>query len=106
MADFTVFAVILLLVLGLVHVLHSYSRLRHVPGPFAARFNDLWRLYAMNVPGYGERLVKLHRQYGPLIRLGPNRVSTSDASMVSVIFGTNPIWEKVRTPLTAFGSDT
>ena len=95
MTDFTTFALFLFLLLGLIHVLRSYTRLRHVPGPFVASFNDVFRLYFMNKPGYNERLVKLHRQYGPLIRLGPNRVSTSDASMVSVIFGTNPTWEKV-----------
>lgn len=96
MASFTAFAAFMLILFGLVRILDTYIRLRHVPGPFAAKFNDLWRLWAMNTPGYGERLVRLHRKYGPLIRLGPNHVSTGDASMVSMIFGTNPVWEKVR----------
>ena len=95
MNDLTAFAISILILLGLAHVVTTYTRLRHVPGPFAASFNDVWRLWAMNVPGYGERLVGLHRKYGPLIRLGPDRVSTSDASMIHVVFGTNPTWEKV-----------
>lgn len=39
-------------------------------------------------------MVQLHRKYGPLIRLGPTRVSCSDPDIVRVMFGTNPVWEK------------
>lgn len=96
MTAFGTFIALLLLTLAIVHQTRRYLRLRHVPTPSsAAPFTDAWRWYLMNVRGYGERMVKLHRKHGPLIRLGPNRVSTSDASMIHGIFGTNPIWEKV-----------
>lgn len=92
--------VLLLLAATLVHLLRTYFRLRHVPGPYLASLSNLWRLYTMNVPGHGERMVALHREHGPLVRIGPNRVSTSDASMISVVFATTEVWEKVSKPRT------
>lgn len=33
--------------------------------------------------------LKLHEQYGPLVRVGPNHVSISDASCIPVLYGIN-----------------
>ncbi|KAK3704440.1 hypothetical protein LTR37_013863 [Vermiconidia calcicola] len=48
----------------------------------------------MNKPGHGERMVQLHRKYGHIVRVGPNRVSTSDPAAVHITHGTRPVWEK------------
>lgn len=50
MVNIVVFAAALLLATIVVRLIHTYIRLRHVPGPALASWNDFWRLYAMNVP--------------------------------------------------------
>ena len=91
----TVFSAVLLALVLFAYILQSYLRLRHVPGPFLAAFTDLWRFYAMNTKQHGERMIQLHRKYGPLIRTGPNCVSVSDPHAVQIVFGTSPVWQKV-----------
>lgn len=78
------------------HLARTWRRLCHIPGPRLAAFSDLWRWYIMNSQGYGERMVQLHRRYGPVVRMGPDRVSVSDPAAVHVTHGTRPVWEKVR----------
>ncbi|KAH8885468.1 cytochrome P450 [Thozetella sp. PMI_491] len=68
--------------------------LRGIPGPFLARFTDLWRYRAMNSQGWSARLTALHQKHGHLVRLGPNHISVSDPSAIPVIYGTNPVWLK------------
>jgi cytochrome P450 len=77
-----------------VRILRSYYRLSHIPGPFWARFTDLWRHKVQNQPGHSARFVELHRQYGKLVRLGPNHVSISDPGAIPVVYSTNPTWRK------------
>lgn len=97
MNDLSIFFGLLLISFIITHEIRSYLRLRHVKAPtLLASFTDVWRWYIMNTKGYGEAMVRLHRKFGPLIRLGPNRVSTSDFTAIHGMFGTNPTWEKVR----------
>ena len=62
--------------------LRSYLRLRDVPGPFLEAWTDLPRLswvlsnHAHNIH------IQLHRQYGKLVRFGPNMVSISDPAEI------------------------
>ncbi|KAL2847758.1 cytochrome P450 [Aspergillus pseudoustus] len=72
----------------------SYRRLSSIPGPFAAKFTDLWRYRSQNSPGHIARLLQLHRKYGKLVRIGPNHISTSDPAAVPIVYSTNPIWRK------------
>lgn len=74
-------ALILITVLG-----SRYRRLRYIPGPLIASFTDLWQAYHQNVNDFTSTLVKLHDRYGAFVRLGPNRVSISDAAAVSSIY--------------------
>ena len=92
--DATVIFLVVLLAVCF-HLLQTYLQLRHVPGPFLASLSDIWRWYTMNLPGHGEHMVQLHRKYGPFIRVGPHRVSTSDPSMIPIVFATTSPWEKV-----------
>lgn len=78
-------------------LIRNYLRLRHIPGPFIASLTDLWRSRAQNSPNFGDRMIELHRQYGPLVRLGPNFVSVSDPAAVPIIYGNKPVWKKVST---------
>ncbi|KAL3426837.1 benzoate 4-monooxygenase cytochrome p450 [Phlyctema vagabunda] len=64
------------------------SPLKDVPGPFLAKFTNLWRLYNTygGRPELRHRL--LHEQYGPVIRLGPNCVSLADPKLIKTIYDT------------------
>ncbi|PGH33081.1 hypothetical protein GX50_04063 [[Emmonsia] crescens] len=72
-----------------------YKRgLHRFPGPFWARYTDLWRL----IDVYGRRPdithLKLHRQYGDVVRLGPNTLSFADPKAVKAIYGLNKGYTK------------
>lgn len=75
--------------------LHSYFRLQDVPGPFIAAWTDLPRLSWVLSNRAHEIHIQLHRQYGKMVRLGPNMVSISDPAEISTIYGFNPVFQKV-----------
>lgn len=79
-----------------VRTVKSYLRLSSIPGPFLAKFSDLWRFHAQNSKGWSARLVRLHEKYGKLVRIGPNHISISDPNAVPIVYSTNPVWKKVR----------
>lgn len=77
--------------------LSRYWRLRHVPGPFLAKFTDLWlawKIWTKTSPI--DLQLDLHERYGPIVRYGPNRVLFSDPSAVPVIFNTKHPLRKAR----------
>ncbi|KAH9884993.1 cytochrome P450 [Xylariomycetidae sp. FL2044] len=57
---------------------HLASPLRSIPGPFLARFTDLWYLRKVYEGNYEEQSQLLHKYYdSPIVRYGPNRYSIS-----------------------------
>ncbi|KAM5370878.1 hypothetical protein ACJZ2D_008311 [Fusarium nematophilum] len=78
----------------LMHLLSTHLRLSSIPGPFAAKFTDLWRYHSQNTKGHTNRLVALHKKHGKLVRIGPNHISISDPSAVPIVYSTNPTWPK------------
>ncbi|KAL9097984.1 MAG: hypothetical protein Q9187_009760 [Circinaria calcarea] len=72
----------------------SYHRLAHIPGPFLARFTNIPRFAWVLSNRAHEYHTALHRQYGPLVRLGPNMVSVADPAEVSNIYGFVKPWLK------------
>ncbi|KAI1755891.1 pisatin demethylase [Xylaria castorea] len=60
----------------------TWYRLRHVPGPFLAKFSYLW----LARTAQGGRQCYVHRdlckKYGPLVRVGPNELTTDDAEVL------------------------
>ncbi|KAJ5123785.1 cytochrome P450 [Penicillium atrosanguineum] len=62
----------------LVRLLTSYLRLWNIPGPFAAKFTDLWRCRSQNTPGHASRLVTLHQKY----------------ASIPIVYSTKPTWLK------------
>lgn len=63
------------------------SPLRRVPGPFYARFTNLFYLNRVRNGGFQHENVALHRKFGPLVRLGPKLVSIDDPSALKTIYG-------------------
>ena len=86
---------LLSVVLTLVNLVRAYFRLSGVPGPKLASFTDVWRLRAQNSPQYSVTIARLHKQYGKLVRIGPNHVSISDPGAVPIVYSTRPVWDKV-----------
>ncbi|KAL1862926.1 hypothetical protein Daus18300_008256 [Diaporthe australafricana] len=64
------------------------------PGPFLARFTDLWLVYRMSKRKMQEENVELHRKYGKIVRLGPNYYSIDDPAAVKTIYGHGTQYEK------------
>jgi len=76
--------------------LRSYQGLRHVPGPFIAAWTNLPRLSWVLSNRAHDIHIQLHRQYGKLVRFGPNMVSISDPAEIPTIHGFSPGFQKVR----------
>ncbi|SMR48834.1 unnamed protein product [Zymoseptoria tritici ST99CH_1E4] len=82
---------ILLLLVVLPLLIISYQvisdPLRSIPGPLLARFTRLWELYQVIKGDFEKTNIRLHRKYGPVVRLAPGRYSVNDESALKVIYG-------------------
>ncbi|KAK1675048.1 cytochrome P450 [Colletotrichum godetiae] len=84
-------AFLCLLIIPLIYnvLFHPLAR---VPGPFLAKFNDFWHAYQLYTDMRHEKLCKLHDQYGPVLRLGPNTVSVNTTEGFQKVYSaTSPI---------------
>jgi hypothetical protein len=67
-----------------------YSRTSHplasIPGPFWPSISRLWYMYRIYVGDMHDVQRRLHEQYGPIIRIAPNEVSTTDLSAIPKIY--------------------
>ncbi|KAM7198734.1 benzoate 4-monooxygenase [Naviculisporaceae sp. PSN 640] len=70
------------------------SPLRHVPGPFLAKFTNLWRLFAIWSDRYPLTIQQLHKKYGPVVRIGPNTVTLDFPELIKTIHGTDGKFRK------------
>ena len=71
------------------------SPLKSIPGPFLAKFSDIWRFLNHYGQTHIETQRKLHEQHGDIVRLGPNTVSVADASLIKTIYNTRGTYLKV-----------
>lgn len=95
---------LIMLLLFLVHYLaknHFYHGLQKHPGPFLASLTDWWRFF--DVLGRRPHIthIKLHRQHGDIVRLGPNVLSFADPRALKTIYGLNKGFTKVGRQLIA-----
>jgi hypothetical protein len=63
------------------------SPLKSIPGPFWSRFSNLWYFNRLRHGRWEHENIKLHQQYGPIVRVGPNHYSISDASSIKTVYG-------------------
>ena len=95
-------AALSLLLLGLsvlsLRVVFDWLRpgLRQIPGPFVAKFTNLWRLHDTYRNRHELTLQRLHKKYGTAVRIGPNVVSISDPEAIDSIYGFKNELIKVR----------
>ncbi|KAH6961804.1 cytochrome P450 [Ilyonectria sp. MPI-CAGE-AT-0026] len=64
-----------------------FCPLRHIPGPFLARFTDLWYLGRIQRGHFERDNVAFHCKYGPIVRYGPNRFSFDHPQAAPIIYG-------------------
>ncbi|KAL0580842.1 hypothetical protein V5O48_001133, partial [Marasmius crinis-equi] len=68
------------------------------PGPTLAKCTKFWGMYQSHTGKLHEKYLELHRQYGPVVRIGPNELSFCDVEAIQPILGTDgmgkgPTWE-------------
>lgn len=65
--------------------LFTWWRLRHIPGPLVAKFSYLWlgRTTHSGKQYYVHR--ELHKNYGPLVRIGPKYIITDEPDIIRTI---------------------
>jgi hypothetical protein len=81
----------------LLRPLVNFWRLRHIPGPWQAKLTNFWLARKFwNQESFVAIARDLDKQYGPVVRYGPNRVLFSDPAAVPVIFSTKDVLPKVR----------
>ncbi|KAL4746079.1 hypothetical protein BDW72DRAFT_185667 [Aspergillus terricola var. indicus] len=81
-------AILILLVLRLLWRRFG-SGLRGIPGPALAKCTRLWKLHSVWKGDHHLTEINLHRQHGPLVRIGPRHVSVADPKAIPVIYGLN-----------------
>ncbi|KAB5566690.1 cytochrome P450 [Coniochaeta sp. 2T2.1] len=63
--------------------------LRHVPGPFIARYTNLHAFISTWRAGRrGDYLLGMHEKYGGVVRVGPRMVSVADTDAINTIYNT------------------
>ncbi|KAG9256757.1 cytochrome P450 [Emericellopsis atlantica] len=77
----------LVLVVVVVLLKPIVNPLRHVRGPWLARFSDVWYLRQLSRGSFEQENQKLHQTYGPIVRYGPNRYSICEPSAAKTIYG-------------------
>lgn len=77
-------------------VAYLRSPLKRVPGPFLARFSNIWRFWNHYRQKHIETQKALHQKYGDVVRLGPNTVSIADVGLLRTIYSTRGTFLKVR----------
>jgi hypothetical protein len=72
-----------------------YKGLYKYPGPPLAAYTNWWRFYDASKRKPELTQLKLHRQYGDIVRLGPNVLTFADPKAIKDIYGLNKGFVKV-----------
>ncbi|KAE8155091.1 cytochrome P450 [Aspergillus avenaceus] len=70
------------------------SPLTSYPGPFWAKFTNLWRLQDVFKGRCDITHNRLHRKYGPAVQMGPNILSLSDPEVIPQVYNSKSPWMK------------
>lgn len=74
---------------------YLFSPLKDIPGPFIAKFTDLWRLFDYWKHTQIKSHQELHENLGPAVRIGPNMVSLSDPALLKTVYSIRGDYVKV-----------
>ncbi|KAK5054410.1 hypothetical protein LTR84_001300 [Exophiala bonariae] len=64
-----------------------FHPLAHVPGPLLAKWSGWWRNYRYFRGTWHDDILKVHRNYGPIVRIAPNELSVVDAQITKQLYG-------------------
>lgn len=97
-------ATILLYIFAAAFILHLLQQryqagLIKIPGPFLASLSNLYRFRLVWLDDVSDRSLRLHRRYGPLLRLGPKYISASSPESIHAIYRSGTGFQKVRLKL-------
>ena len=67
--------------------LRHFHPLSNVPGPSLASITTGWLAHKYWRQKWHRYSIQLHKQYGPVVRVGPNAVDVGDVNAVRVIYG-------------------
>ncbi|KAF2717915.1 putative P450 monooxygenase [Polychaeton citri CBS 116435] len=79
-----------LLALPFLYYLLPYLRnatIRDIPGPFLAKFSNLWYMYQCRRGQRYLAVYNLHQKHGKLVRVQPNQVSIADPEAIPIVYG-------------------
>ncbi|EMD95336.1 hypothetical protein COCC4DRAFT_44371 [Bipolaris maydis ATCC 48331] len=62
------------------------SPCRKIPGPFLARITGLWEAKKVVEGDSHKAIIKLHEQYGPVVRIAPNRYDFDTLEATKIIY--------------------
>ena len=88
--------ILLALPIFLILFYHFQSPLYRFPGPLVASFTNLYRLLDAWRRAPHLTLLSLHKQYGDIVRLGPNVLSFGNPDALGEIYGLKANFPKVR----------
>ncbi|PVH96823.1 cytochrome P450-like protein [Periconia macrospinosa] len=73
-----------------------HNGLHRIPGPLCASFTDFWKVwYASRGSNHrNDTYVDTHREYGDIVRIGPNNVVFADPLAIQEIYGTKGSQQK------------
>lgn len=74
------------------------NELRDIPGPFLASILPLDRILSTAKGHQFATHIGYHQKYGPLVRIGPNHVSLSDAEAIPLVYSISTKFFKVSSP--------
>jgi hypothetical protein len=83
------------------HLFQVYWRLRHVRGPFWARFTNLQRVRWATTGRAHEFHQQAHFKYGEAVRFGPNMVSLANPEWIPTVYPVRPGFPKASAPASA-----
>ncbi|KAH0826593.1 cytochrome P450 [Lanmaoa asiatica] len=59
---------------------------RRIPGPFLAKFSDLWLGWTASQGHRSDTVHELHEKHGTFVRLAPNHVSVADPGALQIVY--------------------
>ncbi|KAI2619225.1 BcABA1, cytochrome P450 monooxygenase [Hypoxylon sp. NC1633] len=73
---------VVMVVAYVVSAFATWYRLRDIPGPFLASFSYLWLARVAKSANQFWVYRDMYKKYGPLVRVGPNELSTDDPEVI------------------------
>ncbi|KAK4655302.1 hypothetical protein QC762_0048590 [Podospora pseudocomata] len=71
-----------------------YLRLAHIPGPLPAKITTLWLTYHQSTGSLARHISSLSKRYGPIYRIAPNWVITSDPAAIRQLWSARGPWHR------------